>query len=434
MNMIEIIRKKRDKENLSRQEIEYFIKEYTRGNIPEEQAAAFIMATYINGMNEEETKCLTLAMAHSGDILDLSALGNVVDKHSTGGVGDKVTLILVPIVSALGIPVAKMSGRALGYTGGTIDKLESIPGYRVDLTEEEFKAQVQKIGISLIGQTCNLAPADKKLYALRDVIACTESIPLISSSIMSKKIAAGASSIVLEITCGNGAFMKTKEEAICLAKNMQKIGELCQKKVVAVITNMEEPLGYSVGNICEVIEANKALKEGNMAEDLKQVVIILGAYMLRLAGKGENIQKNRQRIEETIYSGKAYQKWLEWIEEQGGDISYLENPNLWKEAKYQEDICSLKDGFIAKIEARSVGEVVANLGAGRQKKEDNIDKEAGVIFYKKVADEVKQGEKIVSIYTNKKEAIEDAKKQLQKAIKIEENRPKKLSTILDVIE
>ena len=434
MDMIEIIRKKRDKETLNKEEIEYFVKNYTAGKIPEEQAAALIMAIYLNGMEEEETKNLTLAMAYSGDVLDLSGLGNVVDKHSTGGVGDKVTLILMPIMAALGVPVAKMSGRALGYTGGTIDKLESIPGYRVNLTEEEFQTQVQKIGISLIGQTSNLAPADKKLYALRDVISCTESIPLISSSIMSKKIAAGAGSIVLEVTCGDGAFMKTKEDAISLAKSMQKIGKLCQKQVVAVITNMEEPLGYSVGNICEVIEANRALKEGIIEKDLKEVIFTLGAYMLQLAGKGQDISKNKEQIEETIHSGRAYQKWLEWIEAQGGDIQYLQNPDLWEKAKYQAEIYAPKQGYIQKIKARAVGEIVGSLGAGRQTKEDMIDKEAGIVFYKKVADKVEKGEKIAQISTNKKEMLEIVQKQLLEAIEIGEGEPKKLPTVLDIIE
>ena len=434
MNMVEIIRKKRDKEKLSKEEIKYFIKEYTIGNIPDEQVAALVMAIYLNGMDEEEIKNLTVAMTYSGDVLDLSMLGNVVDKHSTGGVGDKVTLILMPIISALGVTVAKMSGRALGYTGGTIDKLESIPGYKINLTEKEFKDQIQRIGICLIGQTHNLVPADKKLYALRDIIACTESIPLITSSIMSKKIAAGADSIVLEVTCGNGAFMKTKEEAISLAKNMQKIGQICHKKVIAVITNMEEPLGYSVGNICEVIEANQALKEGIIAEDLKQVVTTLGAYMLQLAGKGDNIQKNIERIEETIHSGKAYQKWLEWIKTQGGDIQYLKDPHLWEEAKYQKEIYATEDGYIHKIEAKSVGEVVVKLGAGRQKKEDRIDQQAGIIFYKKVADKVQKGEKIAKIFTNKEEVIKSAEKQLQDAIEVSKCEPKKQSTILAILE
>ena len=434
MDMIEIIRKKRDKETLNKEEIEYFIKNYTAGIIPEEQAAALVMAIYLNGMEEEEIKYLTLAMAHSGDVLDLSGLGNVVDKHSTGGVGDKVTLILMPIMAALGVPVAKMSGRALGYTGGTIDKLESIPGYQINLSEEAFQKQVKEIGISLIGQTANLAPADKKLYALRDIIACTESIPLICSSIMSKKIAAGASSIVLEVTCGNGAFMKTKEQAVCLAKSMQKIGELCQKQVVAVITNMEEPLGYCVGNICEVIEANKALKEGKMANDLKEVVLTLGAYMLKLAGKGQKVSENKEQIAEVIHSGKAYQKWLEWIKAQGGDIQYLQEPNLWKNAHYQVEVYAPKQGYIQKIQARDVGEIVGSLGAGRQTKEDKIDKEAGILFYKKVADKVEAGEKIAQISTNKKEILEMAQKQLLQAIQIGEEEPEKMPTILDIIE
>ena len=290
MNIQEIIAKKRDRQELSKEEIEYFVTNYTNGTISDYQAAALTMAIYINGMTEEETTNLTLAMAHSGDILDLSEFGVVVDKHSTGGIGDKVTLILAPIIASLGIPVAKMSGRGLGYTGGTIDKLEAIPGYCTNITIEEFRKNVGEIGISLMGQTLNLAPADKKLYALRDTIAATESIPLISSSIMSKKIAAGANKIVLDVTCGSGAFMKDLSQAVKLAETMKKIGELAQKETVCVITSMEEPLGEAVGNSLEVVEAVQAL-QGNMAEDVREVVLTLGAYMMKLAGKG-NVNAN----------------------------------------------------------------------------------------------------------------------------------------------
>ena len=305
MQIQDIIAKKRDGQVLTREEIEYFVANYTNGIIQDYQAAALTMAIYINGMNEQETTDLTLAMAHSGDILDLSELGLVVDKHSTGGIGDKVTLILAPIIASLDIPVAKMSGRGLGYTGGTIDKLESIPGYHTNLTIEEFKKNVKEINISLIGQTLNLAPADKKLYALRDSIAATESIPLISSSIMSKKIAAGANKIVLDVTCGNGAFMKELSQAEKLAKTMKKIGELAHKETVCIITDMNEPLGKTVGNSLEVKEAIEALK-GNMKDDVKEVVLTLGAYMMKLAGKGDNIADNQQKMLDQINSGKAF--------------------------------------------------------------------------------------------------------------------------------
>ena len=333
MNIQEVIAKKRDKQKLNKEEIEFFIKEYTNGSIADYQAAALIMAIYINGMDMEETVNLTLSMANSGDILDLSELGIVVDKHSTGGVGDKVTLILAPIIASIGIPVAKMSGRGLGYTGGTIDKLEAIPGYRTNISEEEFIQNVKKIGISIIGQTLNLAPADKKIYALRDATNTTASVPLIASSIMSKKIAAGANKIVLDVTYGSGAFMKTKEEAKELADTMIEIGKLAGRETVAVITPMEQPLGRNIGNSLEVIEAVEALK-GKMAEDVKEVVLELGSNMIKLAGKGDNLEENKAKMLENISNGLALEKIKELVSNQGGDITYIEDTNKFKKAKY----------------------------------------------------------------------------------------------------
>ena len=308
MNIIDIIAKKRDGKELETDEINYFINNYTVGKIEDYQASALIMAIYINGMNYREIKDMTMAMANSGDVLDLSELGeNVVDKHSTGGVGDKVTIILAPLIASLGIPVAKMSGRGLGFTGGTADKIESIPGYNTEISEKEFINNVKDIGISLITQTLNLAPADKKIYALRDTIACTESIPLIASSIMSKKIASGANKIVLDVTCGYGAFMKDIKSAKELSNTMIKIGNLAKRETVCVITNMNEPLGFAVGNSLEIIEAIEFLK-GNMPEDLKEVVLELGAYMIKLAGKGENIEANKGILLENIKNGKEFQE------------------------------------------------------------------------------------------------------------------------------
>ena len=326
MNILDIIEKKRDAKELNKEEIEFFVKGYTDGSIPDYQAAALVMAIYINGMTKEETTNLALAMAYSGDVLDLSDIGEVVDKHSTGGIGDKITLILMPIVAALGVKVAKMSGRGLGATGGTKDKLEAIPGYRTEIGIDEFIENVKKIGISLIGQTLNLAPADKKLYALRDTISCTANIPLISSSIMSKKIAAGANKIVLDVTCGSGAFMKTVGEARELSKTMIDIGKLANKETVCIITNMDQPLGTMVGNTLEVIEAIEALK-GNMQDDVKNVVLELGAYILKLDGKGDNIQENKEKIEQVISNGEAYRKFLQLVENQGGD-----RPCPWPQA------------------------------------------------------------------------------------------------------
>lgn len=457
MNIQEIIAKKRDKSKLSKEEIDFFIEEYTKGTIADYQASALIMAIYLNGMEKEETTNLTLAMANSGDILDLSALGTVVDKHSTGGVGDKVTLILAPIIASLGVPVAKMSGRGLGYTGGTIDKLESIPGYRTNIPEEEFIANVKKIGISLIGQTRNLAPADKKIYALRDATSTTESIPLIASSIMSKKIAAGANKIVLDVTYGSGAFMKTKERAQELANTMMRIGKLAGRETVAVITPMEEPLGRNVGNSLEVVEAVEALK-GNIAEDVKEVVLALGSNMLKLAGKGDNLEENKQKMLENIQNGKAYAKLKELVANQGGDVSYLEDTDKFKKAKYempvvfeeedvrkrekieysnnresinnidmyskensikaQENDMDIKQRTIKRLPAEEIGKLSVFLGAGRMKKEDEIEPEVGITFYKKVGDKVEKGDTLAVIHANNEEKGKEAVERLKKIYEI----------------
>ena len=432
MNILDVISKKRDKKELSKEEIEYFVKEYTSGNITDYQAAALVMAIYINGMTIEETTNLTLAMAYSGDVLDLSEFGTVIDKHSTGGVGDKITLILMPIMAALGVPIAKMSGRGLGFTGGTADKLEAIPGYRTNLSEEEFKNNVKEIGISLITQTGNLAPADKKLYALRDTISCTDNIPLIASSIMSKKIAAGASKIVLDVTCGNGAFMKTKEEAVKLSKVMKQIGELAGKETVCIITSMEEPLGYSIGNTLEVIEAIECLK-GNMPEDVKEVVLALGSYMLKLAGKGENIEENKKKIEQCIISNLAYEKFIELVERQGGDSSYLRDLNKFQKANKFAFVTSKKEGYIKEIKAEEIGKAACYLGAGRIKKKDVIDMTAGIILKYKVGDYVEKEEILASLYTNDINKIEEARKMVENAIVIVDEPVEKIKMVLDII-
>ena len=431
MNILDIISKKRDQTELSKEEIEYFIKNYTNGNIADYQAAALVMAIYLNGMTKEETTHLTIAMANSGDVLDLSELGIVVDKHSTGGVGDKITLILMPIMAALGVVVAKMSGRGLGFTGGTADKLESIPGYRTNISEEEFRNNVKEIGISLITQTANLAPADKKLYALRDTISCTDSIPLIASSIMSKKIAAGANKVVLDVTCGSGAFMKNKEEAVKLSKVMKQIGELAGKETICVITNMNEPLGNAVGNSLEMIETINSLK-GNMPEDVKEVVLELGSYILKLAGKGEDINKNKIEIENCVNSGKAYKKFVELIHRQGGDISYCENTEKFEKARYQESI-TFEEGYISKIDAEKIGKIACYLGAGRIKKEDKIDMSAGIIVNKKVGDYIKKEDIVATLYSNSKEKIEEAREMIKQAITITDKKVEKEKMILGII-
>ena len=346
MNILDIIAKKRDAKELSKEEIEYFIKEYTNGEIQDYQAAALIMAIYINGMNDREITDMTLAMAHSGEVLDLACLGeNVVDKHSTGGVGDKVSIILLPIIASLGIPVAKMSGRGLGFTGGTVDKMESIPGYQTNVSIEEFIEDVKKVGISMIGQTMNLAPADKKIYALRDTISCVENIPLIASSIMSKKIASGANKIVIDVTVGKGAFMKNKEDAQKLAEQMIRIGNLAGREVRCVLTPMDEPLGYAIGNSLEVVEAINFLK-GDMPKDLKEVVLELGANMIQLAGEGDNIEENKLKMLESIKSGTAYNKFVEMVENQGGDISFIEDTTKFKKSKYTLAVVTKKIGKV----------------------------------------------------------------------------------------
>ena len=419
MNILDIIAKKRDAKELSTEEIEYFIKEYTKGNIQDYQASALIMAIYINGMNDREITDLTLAMAHSGEVLDLSCFGeNVVDKHSTGGVGDKVSIILLPIIASLGIPVAKMSGRGLGFTGGTVDKMESIPGYRTNVEIEEFIEDVKKVGISMIGQTMNLAPADKKIYALRDTISCVENIPLIASSIMSKKIASGANKIVIDVTVGKGAFMKNKEDAQKLAEQMIRIGQLAGREVRCVLTPMDEPLGYSIGNSLEVIEAINFLK-GDMPKDLKEVVLELGANMLQLAGKGENIEENKLKILENIENGNAYNKFVEMVENQGGDISFVEDTTKFKKSKYTLAVVTKKTGKVTEINAEDIGKLACYLGAGRMRKEDEIEPDVGVVLNKRVGDEVLEDDFLAYICANDENKLIEAEKRILEIYKIE---------------
>ena len=418
MNMLEIISKKRDAKELTKEEIEYFITKYTRGNIPDYQAAALLMAIYINGMNDREITDLTLAMAYSGDVLNLSKFGtNVVDKHSTGGVGDKVSLILLPTIAAMGIPVAKMSGRGLGYTGGTVDKLEAIPGYQTNISIEKFLQNVESIGISMIGQTMNLAPADKKIYELRDAISCVENIPLIASSIMSKKIASGANKIVIDVTVGKGAFMKTKENAQKLVEQMVRIGRLASKEVICVITPMDQPLGYAIGNSLEVIEAINFLK-GDMPKDLKEVVLELGANMLKLAGKGKNIEENKLRMLETIEKGNAYKKLLEMVQNQGGDISYLEDTTKFEKSKYISAVVTEKIGQVKEINAEEIGKLACYLGAGRLKKEDKIEPNVGIILNKKVGDIVEEQDFLAYVCANEEEKLKEAERKILEIYKI----------------
>jgi len=433
MNIQEIIAKKRDGKELSKEEIKYFITEYTNGNVTDYQAAALVMAIYINGMNYEETTNLTLEMTKSGDVLDLTEISkNVVDKHSTGGVGDKITLVLMPIIASLGIPVAKMSGRGLGFTGGTIDKLESIPGYRTEISINEFIETVKNTGISVIGQTANLAPADKKLYALRDTINCVGSMPLIASSIMSKKIAAGANKIVLDVTVGSGAFMKNKEDATELSNIMKNIGNLADRETVCVLTNMNEPVGHAVGNTLEIIETIECLK-GNIPEDIKEIITTIGSYIIKLSGKSDDLEENKKMILENIDNGKAYNKFLELVKSQNGDIEYIENTEKFEKAKYIILVIADKDGFVEELNAEKVGLISVSLGAGRVKKEDNIDKAVGIILNKKIADEVKEGDILAYIHANDEQKGIQAVEEIKNTYKISETKVEKERFILGII-
>lgn len=400
MRMYDIILKKREGKELSTEEIEFFVNGFTKGEIPDYQASALLMAIYFQKMNERETADLTMSMVNSGEILDLSKINGIkVDKHSTGGVGDTTTLILGPMVAALGIPVAKMSGRGLGHTGGTVDKLESIKGFNVSMDKETFIKNVNEIKIVVGGQTGNLAPADKKLYALRDLTATVDNISLIASSIMSKKIASGADAIVLDIKLGEGAFMKTKDEAIELAKAMVSIGKMVDRKVVAVISDMDQPLGLAVGNALEVKEAIETLK-GNGPEDLTELCLVLAREMVLLAGLTKDPKEARKLLKETIDSGKAFDKFKEFVVAQGGDLDSVLDTSKMYPAKYIIEVKSKEEGYISKIHAEEVGLIAMKLGAGRVTKESVIDLSVGVELNKKRGDRVSKNETIAYIHTN----------------------------------
>ncbi|MEY8446159.1 pyrimidine-nucleoside phosphorylase [Enterococcus ratti] len=403
MRMVDLIEKKRDGKVLSTKEINYIITNYTNGEIPDYQISALLMAIFYQDMTDQEITDLTLAIAHSGDVIDLSPLDGVkVDKHSTGGVGDTTTLILAPLVASVGVPVAKMSGRGLGYTGGTLDKLEAIPGFQIEISDEEFIRMVNESKVAVIGQSGNLAPADKKLYALRDVTATVNSIPLIASSIMSKKIAAGADAIVLDVTIGDGAFMKNIEDARRLAKTMTSIGKLANRQTVAVISDMSEPLGKAIGNSLEVVEAIDTLK-GNGPEDLLEMCYVLGSQMVVLANQAATIEAARDLLKEALESGKALNKFKEMIQNQGGDVSVVDHPDKLLTAKYVMELPAKENGIISKLAANELGIAAMMLGAGRKTKEESIDHAVGLKLNKKIGDAVKKGESLLTIYSNKKE-------------------------------
>lgn len=417
MRMVDLIHKKQLNQPLTEAEINYIIDGYTKGTIPDYQMSAFNMAVYFTGMTKEEVSYLTLAMAHSGDMLDLSAINGVkVDKHSTGGVGDTTTLILAPLVAACGIPVAKMSGRGLGHTGGTIDKLEVIPGFKHELTTEEFIEIVNTHQVAVVGQTGNLTPADKKIYALRDVTSTVQSIPLIASSIMSKKIAAGADAIVLDVKVGDGAFMKTLEEAEQLARTMVEIGNYVDRKTLAVISNMDQPLGYAVGNTLEVLEAVDTLR-GEGPDDLTELCYILGAQMLMAAGETDRIDEGKAILKEKIESGEALEKFREFITAQGGDAGFIDQPSLLGEAAFKVDFKAEKSGLVSHWVADLVGEAAMVLGAGRAVKEDQIDPVVGIVLQAKVGDRVEKGNTLAVIHSNQ-EDVSEAVDRLKKAVTI----------------
>ncbi|AUD63242.1 pyrimidine-nucleoside phosphorylase [Tenericutes bacterium MO-XQ] len=416
MHIVDIITKKRDGHALTKQEIEYVIDSYTKGEIPDYQISAFLMATYFNQMNDEEATYLALAMRDSGDSIDLSDIKGIkVDKHSTGGVGDKVTLILGPLLASLGAKFAKMSGRGLGHTGGTIDKLESIPGYKVEIKVEDFIKQVQDIGIAVVGQSGDVAPADKKLYALRDVTATVDCIPLIASSIMSKKLASGADAICLDVKVGHGAFMKTEEEAEKLAKLMVEIGKLAGKKVTAILTGMDEPLGHKIGNGLEVYEAIETL-HGKGPKDLVEVTLTIGEQLLLDANLAANQKEARSMLEASLNDGRAYQKFLELVKAQGGDVDKLKHPEDLI-AKEKVEVLVPKDGFITEMNALDIGKAAMRLGAGRETKEDQILLDVGIDLHKKIGDQVHKGDILATLYVRNK-GIDEAKSLLLNAITI----------------
>lgn len=403
MRMVDIIAKKRDGKELSSEEISFFVKGYTDGTIPDYQASALAMAIFFQDMTDQERADLTLAMANSGDTIDLSAIEGIkVDKHSTGGVGDTTTLVLAPLVAALDVPVAKMSGRGLGHTGGTVDKLEAVKGFHVEITKDEFIELVNRHKVAVIGQSGNLTPADKKLYALRDVTGTVNSIPLIASSIMSKKIAAGADAIVLDVKTGAGAFMKTPEDSEKLAKAMVRIGNNVGRQTMAVISDMSQPLGLAIGNSLEVKEAIDTLK-GEGPEDLNELVLTLGSQMVVLAKKAETLDEAREKLIEVMKNGKALEKFKEFLENQGGDGSIVDQPEKLPQAPYQIEVPAKESGVLAEIVADEIGVAAMILGAGRATKEDDIDLSVGIMLNKKVGDRVEKGESLVTLHANRED-------------------------------
>lgn len=423
MRMVDIIEKKRDGKELTTQEINFFVEGYTKGTIPDYQASSLAMAIYFQDMNDRERADLTMAMVNSGDTIDLSAIEGIkVDKHSTGGVGDTTTLVLAPLVAALDVPVAKMSGRGLGHTGGTTDKLESIEGFHVEINNDEFIKLVNRDKVAVVGQSGNLTPADKKLYALRDVTGTVNSIPLIASSIMSKKIASGADAIVLDVKTGAGAFMKTEEDAENLAHAMVKIGNNVGRNTMAIISDMAQPLGFAIGNALEVKEAIDTLK-GEGPEDLTELCLTLGSQMVVLAKKAATLEEARGKLVEVIKNGKALEKFKVFIKNQGGDASIVDNPEKLPQAKYKIEVPALESGVVSNMVADEIGIAAMILGAGRATKEDTIDLAVGLMLRKKVGDKVEKGESLVTIYSNR-EDVENVKAKIYENITVSSHAEK----------
>ncbi|WP_411167904.1 pyrimidine-nucleoside phosphorylase [Clostridium sp. MB05] len=434
MRMYDVILKKRKGLELSKEEIEFFVKGFTEGEIPDYQASALLMSIFFNKMNKRETADLTMAMVNSGDRIDLSSINGVkVDKHSTGGVGDKTSICLTPLVASLGVPVAKMSGRGLGHTGGTIDKLEAFDGFSVELSEETFINNSNTIGIALTGQTGNIAPADKKIYALRDVTATVDNMSLIASSIMSKKIASGADAIVLDVKVGDGAFMKAPEDAKALAREMVDIGKSVGRKTIGVISDMDQPLGYAIGNSLEVIEAIELLK-GNGPKDLLELTLTLGSYMLICGNKAKSFEEGKALLLENINNGKGLKKLKEFVKAQFGDASFVDDANKFPKAKHIVEVKSTQSGIISKINAEEFGLIAMELGAGRETKESIIDLSVGIVLNKKRGEEVKEGDILAYIHSNDESNIEKAKNDIINNIVISDKLENEIPLIYDIVE
>lgn len=434
MNMIDIIYKKREGSILTKEEIEYFINEYTNGSIPDYQVSALLMAIYFMKMNREETYLLTNAMKNSGDVVDLSSIEGIkVDKHSTGGVGDKTTLIVGPIAAACGVPIAKMSGRGLGFTGGTVDKMESIPGFQTTMDSADFMNLVNKVGLSVIGQTAHIAPADKRLYALRDVTATVDNLSLITSSIMSKKLASGSDAIVLDVKCGNGAFMENFKDACELGELMVDIGNADEKKTIAVITDMNQPLGKAVGNSLEVIEAIETLK-GNGPADIEELALALSSFMIYVGEKASTQEEGYQLAKDALYNGAALIKLREFIEGQGGNPEVIKDYSLFPQASYQINVTAKQDGFIHSIEARAIGFASQHSGAGRATKDDKIDLAAGILLNKKVGDFANVGDTLATVYGSDKVRVDSAVEEVIKAFTFSKEKPDIIPLIKKVIK